>query len=66
MIPQIIRLPEVMAATGESRSTIYRRISDGEFPKPVKLGPKSVGWVEEEIADYNMRRIAARDSVGAA
>ena len=66
MIPQIIRLPEVMAATGESRSTIYRRISDGEFPKPVKLGPKSVGWVEEEIADYNMRRIAARDAVGAA
>jgi prophage regulatory protein len=66
MIPRIIRLPEVMAATGESRSTIYKRISDGEFPKPVKLGPKSVGWVEEEIADYNMRRIAARDSVGAA
>jgi prophage regulatory protein len=62
MIPRIIRLPEVMAATGESRSTIYKRISDGKFPKPVKLGPKSVGWVEEEIAAYNEARIAARDT----
>jgi prophage regulatory protein len=51
-----------MEATGESRSTIYKRISEGEFPKPVKLGAKSVGWVADEIASYNDRRIAARDA----
>ena len=44
MIRKILRLPQVEDATGESRSTIYKRISEGEFPKPVKLGTKSVGW----------------------
>jgi prophage regulatory protein len=62
MIRRILRLPQVEDATGESRSTIYKRISEGEFPKPVKLGAKSVGWVEDEIAAYNESRIAARDA----
>jgi prophage regulatory protein len=62
MIRKILRLPQVIEAVGETRSTIYKRISDGEFPKPVKLGAKSVGWVEEEIAAYNEARIAARDT----
>ena len=61
MLRKILRLPQVEEATGESRSTIYKRISEGEFPKPVKLGAKAVGWVEDEIAEYNERRIAARD-----
>jgi len=56
-----MRLPQVQEATGESRSTIYKRIADGKFPKPVKLGPKSIGFVEEEVAEYNERRIRARD-----
>ena len=62
MIRKILRLPQVEEATGESRSTIYKRISEGEFPKPVKLGAKSVGWPEDEIAAYNEARIAARDA----
>jgi prophage regulatory protein len=62
LIRKILRLPQVEEATGESRSTIYKGISEGEFPKPVKLGAKSVGWVEEEIAAYNEARIAARDA----
>jgi prophage regulatory protein len=62
MLRKILRLPQVEEATGESRSTIYKRIYDGEFPKPVKLGAKSVGWVEDEIAAYNEARIAARDA----
>ena len=44
-----------------SNSTIYKRISEGEFPKPVKLGTKSVGWPEDEVAAYIDARIAARD-----
>jgi prophage regulatory protein len=60
-VRKILRLPQVQEATGESRSTIYKRISEGEFPKPVKLGAKSVGWVEDEIAAYNEARISARD-----
>jgi prophage regulatory protein len=65
-VRKILRLPDVIQATGESRSTIYKRIADGEFPRPVKLGCKSVGFVEDEVADYNERRIRARDeSAGA-
>ena len=66
MLRKILRLPQVEEATGESRSTIYKRICDGEFPKPVKLGAKSVGWVEDEISAYNEARIARRDSERAA
>jgi prophage regulatory protein len=66
MLRKILRLPQVEEATGESRSTIYKRISEGEFPKPVKLGAKSVGWVEDEISAYNEARIARRDSERAA
>jgi prophage regulatory protein len=61
MLRRILRLPQVVEATGETRSTIYKRIQEGEFPKPVRLGAKSVGWVEDEIAEYNNARIAARD-----
>ena len=62
MLRRILRLPQVVEATGETRSTIYKQISEGEFPKPVKLGAKSVGWVEDEIAAYNDARIAQRDA----
>jgi prophage regulatory protein len=55
----------VEEATGESRSTIYKRISEGDFPKPVKLGAKSVGWVEDEVAAYIDARIAMRDEASA-
>jgi prophage regulatory protein len=55
----------VVEATGETRSTIYKRIAEGEFPKPVKLGAKSVGWVEDEISAYNEARIAKRDAEAA-
>jgi prophage regulatory protein len=51
----------VQEATGESRSTIYKRIAEGIFPKPIKLGVKSVGWVEDEVAKYIEARIAERD-----
>jgi predicted DNA-binding transcriptional regulator AlpA len=46
-------------------SNIYSQISSGDFPKPVKLGKKAVGWVEDEIAKYNEAKIAARDNGGA-
>ena len=48
----ILRLPTVKARTGLSRSTIYLRISEGRFPKPVSLGGRAVGWIEAEINDW--------------
>jgi prophage regulatory protein len=49
MTHTILRLPAVKVRTGLSRSTIYLRVSQGTFPKPVNLGARAVGWVEAEI-----------------
>jgi prophage regulatory protein len=48
----ILRLPAVRARTGLSRSTIYQRIDDGRFPKPIRLGRRAVGWIESEIEEW--------------
>ncbi len=49
---KILRLPIVKENTGLSRSTIYLRISNGEFPKPVSLGGRAVGWFEEDVESW--------------
>lgn len=49
MNESIIKLPEVKNRTGLSRSTIYLKIQDGEFPKPVRIGARAVGWIKSEI-----------------
>lgn len=53
----ILRLPEVKKSTGLSRSTIYARITQGTFPKPVSLGGRAVGWLEAEIQEWLQHRI---------
>ena len=53
----ILRLPHVKTRTGLSRSTIYLRISEGRFPKPISLGGRAVGWVESEVDDWLTRQI---------
>lgn len=58
MVPRILRLPAVKAETGASRSTIYLRMQQGLWPKPVRLGPRSVGWPASEVAAINDARIA--------
>jgi len=45
----ILRLPAVRARVAMSRSTIYQRVSEGTFPRPVNLGKRAVGWLEAEI-----------------
>jgi len=57
MATAILRLPTVKARTGLSRSTIYLRISEGRFPKPVSLGGRAVGWIEAEINDWLNQQI---------
>ncbi|MDT3705206.1 MAG: AlpA family phage regulatory protein [Thiobacillus sp.] len=58
MVNAILRLPAVKAQSGASRSTIYLRIQQGLWPKPVKLGPRSVGWPASEISALNAARIS--------
>ncbi len=58
---RIFRLQDVITATGLSRSTLYKYISEGTFPKPVSLGDRCVGWVESEVHDWILARIEERD-----
>ncbi len=58
---RIIRLKEVIDSTGLARSTIYKNIAEGNFPKPVPLGNRCVGWVESEVHDWILEKIRERD-----
>ena len=49
------------SAYGLARSTIYKHIGEGTFPKPVSLGDRRVGWVESEVQDWILARIEERD-----
>jgi prophage regulatory protein len=60
MAERFLRMPAVEMVTGLKRATIYLRISQGLFPKPVQLGtPNAVGWLESEIESWVSSRIAA-------
>ena len=48
-VTRLIRLPEVQHRVGLGRSTIYRWMSEGKFPKPVQLGGYAVAWAEEDV-----------------
>ena len=54
---RILRLRQVIARTGLSRSTIYDHISNETFPKQISLGPRSVGWIETDIEHWIEERI---------
>lgn len=57
----ILRRKQVQAESGYSRSTIYQRMSDGLWPRAVKLGPRAVGWPAREVEALNEARIAGAD-----
>ncbi|WP_298464005.1 AlpA family transcriptional regulator [uncultured Erythrobacter sp.] len=54
---RLIRLPEVMRRVGLGRSTIYRWMSEGSFPKPVQLGGHAVAWVEQEVEAWVVNKL---------
>jgi prophage regulatory protein len=57
MPERMLRLPDVKALSGQSRSTIYLRISQRLFPRPLLLGFRMVGWPESEVVALNAARI---------
>jgi prophage regulatory protein len=58
---KLLRLPEVKATTGLSKSSIYARIAEGTFPRQIPLGPRIVVWVDADIQNWiNERVLAAR------
>ena len=56
----IQRLPAIKMITGLSRSTIYLRIAQGVFTKPVSLGGRAVGWPANEVEALNVARISGK------
>lgn len=49
MQSKILRLRQVIQVTGLSRSSIYSFQAQGNFPKSVKLGSRSIGWFQSDI-----------------
>jgi prophage regulatory protein len=52
MALRIMRLSEVKAVTGLSKTTIYRFEKEGRFPSRVSLGERSVGWFEDDVESF--------------
>jgi prophage regulatory protein len=70
---RLIRLNEVMGRTGYGRTSIYRKMEDGSFPKSVKLGNpledpnafdcRAVAWIEDDVDQWIESRIEERDTI---
>lgn len=65
MAQKILKLPEVKARTGLSRSSVYQKIAEGTFPAQISLGPRAVGFIESEINDWIQARIEVSRSAAA-
>lgn len=48
----ILRRRDVQLMIRLSRSTIYKMIAEGNFPRPIKLGARAVGWRKSDITDW--------------
>lgn len=60
---KLIKLKAVMDCTGLARSTVYKFIAEGRFPKPVKLGVRMVAWVESEIEEWMQNKVNLRNKL---
>ena len=58
MANRLLRLPNVIALTGLPRSSIYRYMEEGDFPRAVKLSERSVAWIETELEEWIALKIA--------
>lgn len=61
MADKVQRLPEVIEDSGRCRSSIYAGIAAGTFPKPIKLGPRAIGWLRSDIQNWLSERVQDRD-----
>lgn len=54
----LIRMSEIIRRTGYSKAWIYKLIAQGRFPQPVKIGSRSIAFVESEVEEWVNQRIA--------
>ena len=62
---KLLRLPEVLNATGLKRTTFYAMVSRGEFAKPVRLSTRSVAWTERDVEGWIESRIKIQKETAA-
>ena len=62
LLRPILRLPGVLSASGDTKSTHYLKISQGLWTKPVRLGARAVGWPSDEVASLINARIAGKSN----
>ena len=70
---RFIRLPEVLSRTGYGRTSIYRKMEEGSFPRSIKLGgpledteafdSRAIAWIEYEVDQWMESRIEERDTI---
>ncbi len=58
---KILRIKDVTETTGFCRSQIYSLMETGAFPQSIKLGVRSVGWVDTEVENWIKSKVVARD-----
>ncbi|MEC5516093.1 AlpA family transcriptional regulator [Enterobacter hormaechei] len=63
MSQSLIRLSEVQKRTGYSKAWIYRLLKEKRFPQSVKIGSRSIAFVESEVEEWINQRIEARDAL---
>ncbi len=54
---RLLRRKDVENAVGLKRSSIYELMKKGEFPRPIRIGQKAVGWLEHEVDDWLNERV---------
>ncbi len=60
---RILRIKEVIEKTSIGRTKLYEMMDAGDFPRSIKLGARSVGWVETEVDGWIKSRIMERDQI---
>ena len=55
--PSILRRKQVEARVGLGRSSIYQYVRAGQFPAPVRVGSRAVGWIASEVDAWLAARI---------
>ena len=62
---RLIKLPEVVRMTGVPESSVYWRISKGQFPRPIKIGERASAWKSDDIEAWIAAKVAAAAQLAA-
>ena len=57
----ILRIRDVIAQTGLKRRTVYNLVSRGDFPRPIQLTSRAVGWLDTDVSNWLNDRVEERD-----